>query len=107
VSDGKNHLEYITVTCFEGGEEFTFAWTDEYEFDPNEDRIACIRCAKKLGDDTMYACLNCGVQFQALKRHPIFAPESCSDECGNAIDLAVDRAQERDLAREQARLEAM
>jgi hypothetical protein len=96
-------IQTVQVTCFECGQEFTFTGEFERGFDPAYDLIACIPCARRLGDDTMKACLNCGSQYQGFS----LWDEACSDECGTAIDLAVERAQERDLRREQQRLEAI
>jgi predicted amidophosphoribosyltransferase len=96
-------IEFVQVTCFEGGEKFTYAWEHDYEFDPEHDQIACVSCAKKLGDDSMHICLNCGAQFQS---HSVWA-EACSRECGDTIDLAVERAQQRQIDAHERYLESL
>lgn len=98
----------VQVDCFECGAGFRFVGEFPYGYDPEAERIACRRCARRMGDYTMHVCLGCRAQFQGPHAYEWFmAPEACSRACGDIVDMAVERAQERDLAREQACLEAM
>lgn len=97
------NIQYVEVICFQGGEKFVYAWNSPYEFDPETDQIACLPCARALGDDSMHICLNCNAQFQS---HSIWA-EGCSRECGDEIDLAVERAQQRQIDAHERRMEAL
>jgi DNA-directed RNA polymerase subunit RPC12/RpoP len=78
----------VRVRCFRSrcGTEFIYVT----EFPERDVRVACVECALKLGDHTMYNCWHCGAQFQSLDSG-IFMPESCSKECQDAIDEGVER----------------
>lgn len=95
-------VEHIDVKCSNCNQGFTWTHEGDYEFDPEHEKIACVGCAKKLGDHSMHWCLRCGAQFQSFSLYQM----GCSWSCENWIDEQAERAQDRDLEREQAWLES-